>query len=61
MTKLDSYSDGLIDLNISNMASYFLRICNFTGLPAIATPMGLDSNKMPVGIQFISKWVIFTN
>jgi len=47
---------GLINLKISHLASYFLRICNFTGLPAVATPMGLDSNKMPVGIQFISKW-----
>merc|ERR1711935_101593 len=48
--------NGLLYIENSHLTSYFTRICNFTGLPAISTPMGLDSNEMPIGIQFISKW-----
>ena len=54
---MEMYSDGLLYIKKSHLTSYFNRICNFTGLPAISTPMGLDSNEMPIGIQFISKWV----
>ena len=48
---------GLLDIKNSHLTSYFNRICNFTGVPAISTPIGRDSNEMPIGIQFIAKWV----
>ena len=32
---------------------------NFTGLPAISTPMGYDKNNMPIGLQLASSWVSY--
>ena len=49
--------DGLSCADEAGLAVVFTKVANFLGLPAISTPMGYDKNDMPIGIQFMAKWV----
>ncbi|KAJ3413235.1 hypothetical protein HDV05_008295 [Chytridiales sp. JEL 0842] len=34
----------------------FVHMCNFAGIPGVSVPVGLDSNGLPIGIQFMAQW-----
>ena len=37
------------------MLTYFTRLHNLTGFPALSIPCGLDSNNLPIGLQIAGK------
>lgn len=47
---------GLSCATATSKCTAFTKMFNFTGLPAISTPMGYDKNNMPIGLQFASSW-----
>ena len=58
-TSIDPFIDGLSCATATSKCTAFTKMFNFTGLPAISTPMGYDKNNMPIGLQLASSWVIY--
>jgi len=57
--KIGYFSPELTYEEVSNRAVNFSAFCgvhNITGNPAISLPMGLDSNNMPLGVQFVAPY-----
>lgn len=43
------------DSELSFLADSYVSNLNLVGLPSMSIPSGVDSNKLPIGIQFIAK------
>ena len=46
-----------MDANRVGRHTTFAKLANFTGVPAITSPMGFDENDMPIGFQLMGNWV----
>ncbi|WP_256583431.1 amidase family protein, partial [Pseudomonas sp. 2995-1] len=51
------FQDNLVaqNLEITKQSMPFTSPANLTGTPSLAVPMGIDSNGLPAGMQFIGK------
>ncbi|CAG8605159.1 7648_t:CDS:10 [Diversispora eburnea] len=47
---------GEINTIVTSDSMRFAQLANFTGIPAVSVPAGYDSNKLPIGLQFMAKW-----
>ncbi|KAI8908450.1 Asp-tRNAAsn/Glu-tRNAGln amidotransferase A subunit and related amidase [Gorgonomyces haynaldii] len=47
---------GRSDYNASGRIMQYITLANFTGIPAVTCPVGLDDKGLPVGVQFQAKW-----
>ncbi|KAI6654781.1 Fatty acid amide hydrolase-like [Oopsacas minuta] len=49
-------SHGCANIKTTTKLSRFTVIGNLTGAPAIAIPVGYDSNNLPVSLQLMTRW-----
>ncbi len=51
----DALAEGESNLELLDRIMRFVRVANFTGLPAISFPAGYDPHGMPIGLQVIGR------
>ena len=47
---------GYVDLPTTKKLVRYTLLGNMTGVPAIAIPVGYDSNKLPISLQLMASW-----
>ncbi len=49
----DEMKSGFLDARAIGAACRFNFLANLTGLPAMSCPVGLDANRLPIGLQLV--------